>query len=433
MTANLSHVKHQSKLNRRDFLRTGSLGALGLVAGSMIELPAAPKPRRAGNGGESSGPPVNVGVIGVGIWGRELIGHLSRLPNANVHTVCEPFPAFLRRATKAAPDAKAVEDYRTVLDDPEVQAIIVATPSHKHREIAIAALEAGKHVYCEAPMAASIEDARAIAKAAAAAPKQIFQVGQQYRADPQHRHVLTFVRTGAMGAMNMARGQWNKKDSWRRISATRERERELNWRLARATSPGLMGEIGLHQLDVAMWYLGARPKAVTGFGGILHWDDGRDVPDTIQAIFEFPNGVNYTYTSSLANSFDGQVEVFQGSDSALLLRDNKAWMFREPDAPLLGWEVYARKEEFFQQSGISLVADATQLLAQGLNPASDATEADPPVYSSLEEFTTCVQESKVPAADYRAGFEAAVAALKANEAILEGKRITFDEDWFALD
>jgi predicted dehydrogenase len=425
-------VKNSSRINRRDFLRTGSLGALGLLAGSALEIPAQAQTAQPAPAGRKSseGPSVNLAIIGVGPWGRELISTLATVPGARVHTVCENYPPFLRRATNAAPEAKAVAEYRQVLDDPEVQAVIVATPSHQHRDIAIAALEAGKHVYCEAPLAASIDDARAIAQAAAAASKQIFQVGQQLRANPQHHHVLNFFRTGAIGDPVMARGQWHKKQSWRRSSPSREREAEVNWRLSAKTSPGLMGEIGIHHVDVASWFLNARPVAVTGFGGIRHWKDGRDVPDTVQAVFEYPNGITFAYSCSLANSYDSNYDVFYGSDSAILLRDNRAWMFREPDAPLLGWEVYARKEEFFQQTGISLVADATQLLAQGVDPASGATAGETAVFSALEHFMECIQEGKTPSAGARQGLEATVTALKANEAIVSGRKITFEESWF---
>jgi len=422
-----------SKFNRRDFLKTGSLGALGLLAGSAIDLTAQPTPQRATDQPEEPvGPPINCAIIGVGAWGRELIGILSATPGAIVHTVCESYPAYLRRATRAAPDAKTTDDYREVLDDAEVQAVFIATPSHQHREIAIAALEAGKHVYCEAPMATTIEDARAIAKAAQSAEGQIFQVGQQFRAAPQHLHVLQFVRTGALGTFLSGRAQWNKKESQRRVSPNAEREKELNWRLNRETSLGLIGEIGIHQVDVASWFFNAPPVAVTGFGDTLFWKDGRNVPDTIQAVFEYPNGVNFTYSATLGNSYDLNNEVFQGSDGSILLRDNLAWMFREPDAPLLGWEVYARKDAFFQQTGISLVADATKLLAQGVDPASGAVEGDAPIYDALEDFLNCIRESRKPYASYKEGFEAVVTAVKANEAILEKKRVTYDDQSFEV-
>ena len=82
--------------------------------------------------------------------------------------ICDTYAPFLRRAKEAAPKAETYSDYRQVLAQKSVQAVIVATPSHQHKEVVLAALQAGKHVYCEAPLASNLEDARAIARYAPA-------------------------------------------------------------------------------------------------------------------------------------------------------------------------------------------------------------------------------------------------------------------------
>jgi predicted dehydrogenase len=151
----------------------------------------------------------------------------------------------------------------------------------------VAALQAGKHVYCEVPLAHTVEDARAIADAAAAARGQIFQCGLKYRTNPQHRGVFQFIRSGAIGRGVAARAQWNRKQSWRRASATTARERELNWRLDPLCPRVSWARSGIHQMDTFAWILQGLPVAVTGTGQIVHWRDGREVPDTIQAVFEF--------------------------------------------------------------------------------------------------------------------------------------------------
>src|SRR5262249_25843182 len=142
----------------------------------------------------------------------------------------------------------------------------------------------------------------------------------------------------------MARAQWHKKQSWRATSPNPEREKALNWRIDKATSLGLAGELGCPQLDQAAWVFHARPISITGFSNIAFWKDGRDVPDTVQAMVEFPGGVYLSYDATLANSFDSDYEMFYGSDAAIMLRGSKAWMFKEVDSPLLGWEVYAKKD-----------------------------------------------------------------------------------------
>src|SRR5690625_1013239 len=422
-----------SSINRKDFLKSLSFAPLAsLMGGERVKGKAMEEAAASKQIQVSEEDIVPVGIIGYGEWGREIASTLERNEKVRIAGISDNFPIMLTRAGRSHQGVKTFENYQDMLADPEIPAIIVATPSHLHKDIVIDALEAGKHVYCEAPMATTIEDARAIAKAAQSAEGQIFQVGQQFRAAPQHLHVLQFVRTGALGTFLSGRAQWNKKESQRRVSPNAEREKELNWRLNRETSLGLIGEIGIHQVDVASWFFNAPPVAVTGFGDTLFWKDGRNVPDTIQAVFEYPNGVNFTYSATLGNSYDLNNEVFQGSDGSILLRDNLAWMFREPDAPLLGWEVYARKDAFFQQTGISLVADATKLLAQGVDPASGAVEGDAPIYDALEDFLNCIRESRKPYASYKEGFEAVVTAVKANEAILEKKRVTYDDQSFEV-
>src|SRR5438552_2761280 len=201
-----------SDLNRREFLKGGSFATLMALLGA-VELRAQDQPKAAGGATEykTTGNPVGCAVIGCGAWGREILKNLARLPNVPVVAICDTYPAYLRRGAESAPKAEKHTDYHKVLENKEVQAVLVATPSHLHREIVIAALKAGKHVYCEAPLATTIEDARAIASAAKAALKLNFQTGLQARSDPQRHFLLSFVRTGAMGRNLMARAQSHKK------------------------------------------------------------------------------------------------------------------------------------------------------------------------------------------------------------------------------
>jgi len=423
-----------SKLDRRNFLKKSSLATLFGLSGAT-EIKAAPLPLRPEPDGSVSREPVNCALIGFGQWGREIAATMARLPEANLVAVCDDYDVMLRRVQREVPDATTHTDYREVLDNPDIQAVLIATPTHLHRDIAQAALEAGKNVYCEAPMASTVEDAKAIAQAARAASDQIFQVGQLYRSNPQHRSVFQFIRSGALGRPTMARAQWHAKQSWRRASPSRERERSLNWRLDPDVSLGLIGEEGLHQLDVAFWILDALPVAVTGFGQIMLWNDGRQLPDTIQAVFEFPNGVHLLYDATLASSFDAAYELYFGSDSTVIFRENgKAWMFKEVDAPMLGWEVYARKDKFYKETGIALLANATKLDAQNQDPTADDPNVESPLWYALKDFMDNHAFGPYPpAADYQRGFEAVVVAVKAHEAITQNKKVAFDAAWFSLD
>ena len=432
-----------SDFNRRDFVKAGSFAAIIAALGGVPingeepkKLPdgTLPVPKADPNAKEKPpGPPVKFGIIGLGAQGRDIIAQLGKLPNGPVAAICDNYKASTKRAAEAAPNAKIYDDYKALLDDKDVQAVVIATPTHLHKEIALATMAAGKHVYLEAPMAGSIDDARAIAKAAQVlSAKQIFQVGQQFRANPQHHHVFKFFRTGACGKTASAKAQFNKKQSWRRASPNPERERALNWRLYKDTSLGLIGEIGLHAIDTVSWYLDALPVSVTGFGGILQWQDDREVADTIQAIVEYPGGVRLSYSATLASSFEGEHQIFHGSDAAILIRDNKGWMFKEVDAPLLGWEVYARKDDMLTDSGIALVANATKILAQGKKPAEAARDTASPLKYALQAFVDHVNESTKPHCGWKEGFEAAVSAVKANEAVVHGGKVIFDKTWFVV-
>jgi hypothetical protein len=315
-------------------------------------------------------------------------------------------------------------------------------------------------------MAGTIEDAREIALAAKAAKHLVFQAGLQMRSDKQRLFLLPFIRTGALGKTVLARAQWHKKTSWRATSSNLEQEKALNWRLNKATSLGLIGEIGSHPIDQAGWFMNVLPIAVTGFGSINFWKDDRDVPDTVQAVVEFPGDVRMIYDATLANSFDGEYEMLYGSDAAVMMRESRAWMFKEVDAPLLGWEVYADKLKVFNETGIALVAGkskpppvdkqgqpikldplTTSPLFYALNNfllnANDLTLAADDYKSNygaddvdgmMEQLGKISREVAVkrPAAGYLAGFQAAVTAVKANEAVLTGKRIELKPELYEL-
>jgi len=447
-------------VNRRDFIKGSSFATIAtLLGGVPLVAQTGAKEESATN--YSTGPAFTLkcGVIGLGSWGREIVETLSRLREAEVAAICDTYAPFLRRVGRSAPNAKQLNDYRQMLDDSEIKAVIVATPSHKHKDIVLAALQAGKHVYCEAPLAHSMADARAIAQAAQATPKAYFQSGLQFRSDPQRLFLLPFIRTNAVGTFLSVRAQWHQKTSWRAISPTAERDRELNWRLDRETSPGLIGELGVHQLDAAAWFLKALPAAATGFGGVLHWKDGRAVPDTVQSVVQFPRGVNFVYDATLGNSFDAEYEMYYGTDAAVMIRENKAWLFKEVDSPLLGWEVYARKDTFYKETGIALVANASKTTGPTDTKAGSVDVTKTTLRFALEAFlinanevTTGVEDfvsifggddktalaqhveglSLMPAATYLDGYQATVMALKANEAILGGTELEYRNEWFEL-
>ncbi|MCC6728197.1 MAG: Gfo/Idh/MocA family oxidoreductase [Chthonomonadales bacterium] len=423
----------QNHLNRRDFLKGATLTSLGIALAAEEINAHAQAAQPAGD--TPAGPPVNCAVIGLGAQGREILATLAKLGNAPAVAICDSYtsPPYVKRASDIAPKAAFVAEYGKVLENPDVKAVFVATPSHLHKPIALDALAAGKHVYCEAPLASDLADARAIAVGAAAS-KALFQAGLQYRANKMHNHVRGFVLSGALGAPVGGRGQWHKKTSWRRGAPTPERQKDLNWRLFKETSLGLPGEVGIHQFDVASWFLKALPVKVSGFGGVQVWSsDGMEVQDTIQCVLEYPSGVRFVYDATLGNSFDGTYEMLMGANSAMLIRDQRAWMFKETDSPLLGWEVYARKDKVGDETGVALVADSTKLIAQGKEPGkvgADVTKTA--LYQAIDSFLDCVRTNKKPATGALEGYQATVVGARVQEACMGGTTVEFQKDWFAI-
>ncbi|HWD20406.1 MAG TPA: Gfo/Idh/MocA family oxidoreductase [Verrucomicrobiae bacterium] len=450
--------ENSSDFDRRDFIKNSSLAALMAMMGGT-ELKAQTSAPSTGGTVYTEipvGPTVKFGVIGLGEWGREILKTLALLPNAPVVALCDTYHASLQRSAKEAPKAEKFEDYQKLLASKDVEAVVIATPTHLHKQIVLDALAAGKHVYCEAPLATTVADAKAIAAAAKAAVKVVFQPGLQERSHPQRGFLVPFIRGGAMGQNIMARAQWHKKGSWRRSSTNAEHEEELNYRIGK-NGLGLAGELGVHQFDVTSWFLKSRPTAVTGFGSIMLWKDGRTAPDTVQAVFEYPEGVRTMYDASLCASFENAYEVYYGVDSTIMVRDEKAWLFKEVDAALLGWEVYARKDQFYTETGIALVANATKQSAIGQSATSNAF-AYQPIYYALASFTnnvgivarevssytenygddlsglpeTLSHLKLQPAASWREGLDATVVAIKANEAILAQQKVAIDSQLFDL-
>jgi predicted dehydrogenase len=452
-----SHNNEPGEVNRRNFIKGGSFATLMTMLGG-VELFAQPAEEPPAEG-TPAGPKLKCAIVGLGPWGREILDELGRLPQVEIAAICDTYAPMVRRSSTKAPNAAQTEDYQTILDNKGIKAVIIATGTHQHKDIAVAALQAGKHVYCEAPLAITMEDARAIALAAKNSPRLVFQAGLQLRSDPQRHFLLPFIRSGALGKPVMARAQWHKKTSWRAASSSSEREKAINWRLNSGTSLGLVGEIGIHQFDQAGWlFLDNAPVALTGRGANLVWKDGRDVADTVQLLVEFPGGVQQIYDSTLGNSFDAEYEMFYGSYAAVMIRERKAWMFKEVDSPLLGWEVYASKDVFYKESGIALVADASKQTASGDKPI-ETPHPMSALYYALEAFVNnCTDFSAgvedfasmfdvndkaalanylatlklKPAAGYQEGYAATVLAIKANEAVTKGERIELKKDWFEL-
>jgi len=437
-------------VGRREFLKgIAAMAATAHLGAGMVRA-------------QDEAPPFRFGLIGCGGQGRvALMGNAKRIPGAQIVACCDIRPANLQQALEQAGEgAKGFEDYHEMLGSVEMDGVIVATPLTTHKDIVVAAFEAGFPVFCEKCMAYSVEDCKEMLRAQMKAG-EILQIGHHLRYHPLYHHAkAAFVDKGVLGDIMAVYAQWDRNGPWRRQVPDAEAamdftkwgfasaEELVNWRLYKHLSGGLMTELGSHQIDVAMWMLGQEPNAVTAVGGIDFYKDGRTVPDNVRVIYEFPSGTKFYYQSLTTNAFgmfgNECHEMFCGTKGTLVLShlapdpaSSKGWFFLEPGVQTELWMDAAHKETVGPKDAIILdvtVTEGTPIAGQPYGTLMDQSgKLKKYTYQlELEEFITSVRESKVPSCDGRIGMRSAAHAMMANQAIEQQARIPFDEAMFQL-
>ena len=363
---------------------------------------------------------MSIGLVGAGRQGRAILGELATFEGVEVVAVCDVVEGRMKSGLRRVKGAEGFATHREMLDKrPELDAVVVATPTHLHRQVALDAVAAGKHVYCEAPLAHTEDDCRAIA-AAARGGDRVFAVGYQARSNPVYTLARTFARSGSLRDLIAMRAQYHRKTSWRTPASTPELEKALNWQLDPDVSLGLLGEFGSHQLDTFHYFLGRYPVEVSGRGSILMYDDGRGVADTVHADLVFDGGELLSYSATLANSYEGRYELLVGSMASFKLAWSHGWMFKEADAPTQGWEVYANRQHFHNDAGITLIADATQLASQGKLKEGVGLPYSS-LYYALEAFLQSASEGADVACGVGDGLRTTIVAIRAARAVASGE------------
>lgn len=221
---------------------------------------------------------LNIGLIGLGRLGRSYATYLaSRVPGARLHSAADVQPDAVQ-AVATDTGAKGSTDYRTLLADPEVDAVVVATPTKLHCEVVLAAARAGKAVFCEKPLSLSLVEAQAM-KAAVADSGIFFQLGFMRRFDPAYAAAWAKIREGAIGRPCVFK------------SSSRDRERPSLEYLQFETSGGLFLDMGIHDFDLARWFMG-EVTSVFGSAGVLAYPEMASTGDWDNAFasLTFANG-----------------------------------------------------------------------------------------------------------------------------------------------
>jgi predicted dehydrogenase len=266
---------------------------------------------------------IRLGTIGVGARGQYLMKEALRTGEVEFAAVCDVYSVRRdRAATLAGVGAKAYSDHRRLLDEKDIDAVIVATPDHWHGPIAVDACRAGKDVYVEKPMVHFPKDGQAIVRAVREF-RRVLQVGTQARAVPHFQTARQqFVESGAIGKVGLVR-TWYDANSGYVLKAPPGMEHKpdgLDWDRWLGPGPkvawnpeiyfspykwlhydgGMIMGIGIHVIDSAHQFMKlSKPRAAMAGGGIYHYKDGRDTPDVINLIIEYPQELNVTFEAEI--------------------------------------------------------------------------------------------------------------------------------------
>lgn len=446
------------EVNRRSFVKAAS--AATVAAGALSsQSPAV----RRGKGAETK---IKYGWVGPGSRGYRLLErHMQNIDIGECVAVCDIYEPNLKQAVELfGGKPTPYTDYRKLIEDPEVEAVFVTVPLFVHYEVTKAALEAGKHVFCEKSLVFTPSEVHGLRAVHEANPNLVIQVGLQRRYSQFYRAAKKLIDDGAIGKITHIQAQWHRNTSWRR-KATPDMEEQINWRLYRKYSGGLCAELMSHQVDVADWFIGSHPSAVMGVGGIDYWKDGRDIYDNIQLVFEYPGGEKLQYSSITTNRHiegrripgDGCREIIMGTDGAIeitLIPYGEGMWFRDPMKEKMGemkatagdtWKAGATvgTDTLEQGEGLPLIPNLRDLSGGEVGfiekefeyakrwmyqkGIMSPTEEKDPEYAELESFLLDVRDGGRPKSDVEVGLQDSVAVMLANLSMDEERKVFFSE------
>jgi predicted dehydrogenase len=302
-----------NSLSRRDFTKTL------IMAGATTALGAV----RAADANNR----VRVGFIGVGNRGDQVLDAFLKHPDAEVVALCDLSQAYMDSAAqKAGTSPRQFKDYRQLLDQKDIDAVVIATPDHWHALQTVHACEAGKDVYVEKPLSLCVAEGRRMIEAVTRS-RRVSQVGIHRRSVAICREAADFVRSGGLGKVTAARAfhiqnEWPNGighppeedpppgfdwDAWLGPAPKRHYNKNrtfYRFRWFYDYSGGQVTNFGVHYIDFIQWALGAdAPSSVMAMGGSPGaMTDNREIPDTLEAVWQYPGGTLVTFSQFNANA-----------------------------------------------------------------------------------------------------------------------------------
>ena len=446
-------MRENSMPTRRDVVKTAGVVTAAAAVTKLGGAPAILKVRAASD-------QMKYGMIGTGGRGTYLLKHLTKIDNGHCAAVCDLDDEHLDKASATIGTSPAkYKDYRELLSDKNVEAVLIAVPLFEHYAVTRDSLLAGKHVFCEKSLVFRPEEVHALRALASQFPKQVLQVGLQRRYSKFYQLAKELVDRGVLGNVTHIEAMWHRNPGWVMNG--------FNWRLYREYSGGLAAELASHQIDIADWIFGSSPEFVIGIGGLDTWKDGRDVFDNIQLIYKYPQGRKVIYSAISTNVHlpflestrpeFGELIMGTGGAIEITVGDGESNMptamwFREPS------KVSAQKAEGKapataagasyalgnSQRGLPLIMATDQLkigpndsflrremkfaqrwlYTKGVMVSDEDTN---PAETQLESFFNDCHNTSHPKADLEVGLRDSTAVMLSNICMDEERRVDFKE------
>ena len=428
-------------VTRRTFL--GAAGAAGASASSM----ASAANRRGPNDR------ITVGMIAVGSRAQELLEAIKQVDGTEIVAVCDAYSGRMERAAgRTAGRARTHKNYQEIIADDSIDVVTVATPDHWHKTQVIEALQGGKDVYCEKPLTYAIDEGLEIAAAVKKSGK-LLQVGSQGVSSQLQQKAREMIRSGKLGQVTMIRASYNRNTAsgawiypippdaspetvdWQAFLGPAKKrpynlERFFRWRCYRDYSGGIATDLFVHLCTTIHFIMDAKmPSNVVGRGELYRWKESRDVPDTLNAILEYPEGFTANLSSTFNNQFaGGQSFQILGTEGTLVIgfskltfvpnrgRENNRWIV-EAWPQRLEQQYYrdekVRAAELPRTQPPALLRDQEEFHETGQNST----------VQHFQNFFDSVRSRKPTIEDEMAGHRAAACAHLINDSS-ENDRIT---------
>ncbi|MGA8270399.1 MAG: Gfo/Idh/MocA family oxidoreductase, partial [Candidatus Sulfotelmatobacter sp.] len=362
-------------MTRRDFMRigTGSAAAGAAVKFTLLE----PKTLWAAGRAVAPSDRVRFASIGTGTRGCELLAATLAVPGIECVAVCDLYNSRHEAAQEAVQKTvPATRSYKEILDRKDVDAVIVAVPDHQHRRVVVDACAAGKDVYCEKPMSHTVEDGFAMVDAVHKG-NRIMQVGSQRVSSIVYEKARELYSSGALGDVffiegasdrNSASGAWvypippdasEQTIDWNAFLGDAPKRpfdaaRFFRWRCFSDYGEGLAGDLFVHLLSGIHFVSGTNEaaKRAQSSGGLFRWKDGRDFPDLIETLYDYPK-FRVVVRCNLNNA-GGEPIKFHGTKGTMEINGQTLTFIPQDTKPkpedysTKGWPARLRKEYLAQ-------------------------------------------------------------------------------------